>query len=369
MGTVHVDLSLRMSSEGTGIGESRFENVEDLQPNKEVKGYVKNVTPKGCFIMLSKNLDAKILLGNLSDGYVQDPAKEFPVGKLVTGKILSVEPLSKRVEVTLKVADKNSTRQSESGDMSSLHIGDVIKGRIKRVESFGLFIVIDNTNLVGLCHVSEISDSRIKDIDEKFRAGQRVTAKILKVDAERHRISLGMKASYFEDEDHEVSTSSHDSGEEMEADLDGDSVAKLRLGDDIPQSSNSDSELKLEEGSALDQVESRASVPPLEVVLDDMEEDDVAGQPDNTEIDPDNGGENLDEKSKRLAKRKAKEEKERHIRAAEQRLLEKDAPRTTDEFEKAVRTSPNSSFVWIKYMQFMLSMADVEGARSVAERY
>ena len=168
--------------------------------------------------------------------------------------------------------------------MSSLHIGDVVNGRIKRVESFGLFIVIDDTNLTGLCHVSEISDNLIKNIDEKFRAGQRVTLKILKLDVERHRISLGMKASYFEGEDHEVSISSHDSSKEMEADLDDDSVAKLQLEDDIPQSSNSDSELVLEDGSAIVHVESRASVPPLEVVLDDMEEEDVAGQPDNLSL-------------------------------------------------------------------------------------
>lgn len=49
-------------------------------------------------------------------------------------------------------------------------------------------------------------------------------------------------------------------------------------------------------------------------------------------------------------------------------MLEKDAPRTPDEFERLVRSSPNSSFVWIKYMAFMLSMADVEKARSIAER-
>lgn len=50
------------------------------------QGYVKNVTPKGCFIMLSRNVDAKILLSNLSDGYVKDLENEFPVGRLVIGK-------------------------------------------------------------------------------------------------------------------------------------------------------------------------------------------------------------------------------------------------------------------------------------------
>jgi rRNA biogenesis protein RRP5 len=61
--------------------------------------------------------------------------------------------------------------------------------------------------------------------------------------------------------------------------------------------------------------------------------------------------------------------REQEIRAAEERLLENDIPRTADEFEKLVRSSPNSSFVWIKYMAFALSIADVEKARSIAERY
>ena len=60
--------------------------------------------------------------------------------------------------------------------------------------------------------------------------------------------------------------------------------------------------------------------------------------------------------------------REREIRASEERLLEKDVPRSADEFEKLVRCSPYS-FVWIKYMAFMLSLADVENARSIAERY
>jgi len=61
--------------------------------------------------------------------------------------------------------------------------------------------------------------------------------------------------------------------------------------------------------------------------------------------------------------------REKQIRAAEERLLEEDVPRTTDEFEKLIRSSPNSSFIWINYMDFMISMADVEKARSIAERY
>lgn len=60
--------------------------------------------------------------------------------------------------------------------------------------------------------------------------------------------------------------------------------------------------------------------------------------------------------------------REAEICASEERRLQQDVPRTEDEFERLVRSSPNSSFLWIKYMAFMLSLADVEKARSIAER-
>lgn len=47
---------------------------------------MKDISSKGCFIMLSRKIDAKVLLSNLSDGYVERPENDFPVGKLVNGK-------------------------------------------------------------------------------------------------------------------------------------------------------------------------------------------------------------------------------------------------------------------------------------------
>ncbi|KAF3341557.1 protein RRP5 [Carex littledalei] len=59
---------------------------------------------------------------------------------------------------------------------------------------------------------------------------------------------------------------------------------------------------------------------------------------------------------------------ELEISAAEERSLKKDVPKSEEEFEKLVRSSPNSSCVWINYMAFMLDVADVGKARSIAER-
>ncbi|KAK7848536.1 rrna biogenesis protein rrp5 [Quercus suber] len=379
-GTTHVDLSLRFSLDGTPSQSSaeisntlhpackHVEQIEELHPNMVVQGYVKNVTSKGCFILLSRKIDAKILLSNLSDGFVDNPEKDFPVGKLLIGRVLSVEPLSKRVEVTLKTLGASRARKSEINDLRTLHVGDIISGRIKRIESYGLFITIDNTNLVGLCHVSELSNDHIDNIETKYRVGESVTAKILKVDEQRHRISLGMKNAYIEDNDDIELPSKQESDE---ATRENGSIDDTRLvtfpGSSLIGLQNMDIEGENGDCLVLAQVESRASIPPLEVSLDDIDQPDMDNLVSSNQAQIDEA-DTINEKNKRRPKKKAKEEREQEIRAAEERLLENDIPRTADEFEKLVRSSPNSSFVWIKYMAFMLSMADVEKARSIAER-
>lgn len=355
-GTVHVDLSLRSF---VNPQSNRYEKIEDLHPNMTIEGYVKNVTPKGCFIMLSRKLDAKILISNLSDDFVSKPEQEFPIGKLVSGRVVSLEPLSKRIEVTLRSTSGTKSQNSDIGDFSSLNVGEIISGRVKRIESFGLFIAIDQSKLVGLCHVSELPEGHSEDIETKYKIREKVKAKILKVDEERQRISLGMKASYFDNQTQEIHNSDADSDSDSESD------------NPIPTETPPESLIPFSNGKhpALAEVESRASVLPLEVTLDE-EADESPMEDEQAQIpEPldDKKPEKNENKSKRT-KKKETDEREREIRAAEERLLQKDVPRTADDYEKLIRTSPNSSFIWIKYMAFFLSLNEVEKARSMAER-
>ncbi|KAK8947319.1 hypothetical protein KSP39_PZI006890 [Platanthera zijinensis] len=352
-GFIHADLSLRSSLTSTpelvkdkDPSNQRFEKIEEVCPNMEVHGYVKNVTSRGCFIMLSRKLDARILVANLSDGFVENPDKEFPVGKAVHGRVLSVELSSKRVDVTLKENIDSQLPKPDACSFSSVHVGSVVSGHIRRVESFGLFIAIDGTNLVGLCHISELSDDDIDHIETKYRASERVVAKILKIDEERKRIALGMKKSHFEDA--------------KVAEITGDSVTINCPSPALKQDDDGGV-------SVLSRVESRASVLPLPVSLDYLEDTHMEGVISASQDDANEVMEIAKKKDRHL-KRKEKQERELEIRAYEERCLQNDVPQTVDDFEKLVRSSPNSSFFWIKYMEFVLGETNIEKARSIAER-
>ncbi|KAI3863191.1 hypothetical protein MKW92_044758 [Papaver armeniacum] len=106
---------------------------------------------------------------------------------------------------------------------------------------------------------------------------------------------------------------------------------------------------------------------PLKITLDDID-DSRSDNIKNGIMEHINEEDPKAEKNKRPVKNKAKEERELQVSAAEQRLLQKGIPMTADEFEKFVRSSPNSSFVWIKYMAFLVFLSDIGKARSIAER-
>lgn len=358
-GSLRVDLSLRSSNLCTNSSNSglfddlatrtpRIEKIKDLLPGMEIKGYVKNVNSKGCFIMLSRMLDARITLSNLSDEYIENPQKNFPVGILVHGRVLSMDPSSGRVEASLRKSTGSKLEKPDDISYSDLHVGDIIDGRVKRVESYGLFVTIQSSELVGLCHVSELSDEPVLDINSCYKAGDIVKVKILKIDEKRHRVSLGMKKSYF----------------------DSDPIAGTNDDEITPMDIRIAPQMAGHHNRALvhPKAEPRASVLPLQVSLDESEGSDIEDNNYNKSHVTANGTEATAKKSDKRLKKEGRKQRELEISALEERALQGDIPQTPDDFEKFVRSSPNSSFVWIKYMAHLLDLADVEKARAVAER-
>lgn len=390
-GSIQIDLSLRHSLLGShatqGVTDPprypaicAIEKLDDLTVDMNVQGFVKSVTKKGCFVTLSRHVDARILISNLSEDFIDDPASAFPPGKLVKGRIISIEPLSGRVDMSLRRSFiKEATEDLKAQMMKDIRVGDLISGVIRRVEKFGLFILMNTNGLVGLCHISEISDNYIKNLEEIYKVGDKVRAKVLKIDKDKNRVSLGMKEAHLKILRSEDSTViEKELGFEVENELQlppdfqsEDPSEILNANDNASQDKEKNMEhTKFTGASRPETSEIEYLVPPLDVVLekDDMlfaEEDKVETEEISLSVE---NSEDLSRLSKR-AKKRLKNEREAAIRAVEQKRLEGDeAPDSAEDFEKLVHASPSSSFVWIKYMAFMLSLADVDKARSIAER-
>ena len=92
--------------------------------------------------------------------------------EFIPRSVLSPSPgllswLACRVEMTLK--ERQGGGWTDMGDLKK---GDVVKGRIKRLEPFGAFVELHNSTLTGLAHISEVSDDFIKTLEDSFRVGQ-----------------------------------------------------------------------------------------------------------------------------------------------------------------------------------------------------
>ena len=73
-------------------------------------------------------------------------------------------------------------------------------------------------------------------------------------------------------------------------------------------------------------------------------------------------------KTSKRAKKREREAREESVRKAEHSRLDASSPSSIDDFERLALASPNSSFVWIRYMAFLLNMSEVAKARALAER-
>ncbi|KAG0628431.1 hypothetical protein M758_1G025900 [Ceratodon purpureus] len=421
-GKTQIDLTLRKSLGGLAAanlregdtdtdGSSKVVNmysIKDLKKDLEVQGFVKSATSKGCFVTLAPNVDARVLISNLSNSFVKEPAESFPPGKLVTGRILSVEPLSGRVEMSLKGPSekKKPTSNILGRRFGDFKEGEVVFGTIKRIEKFGMFVTVEQSSVVGMCHVSEIADHYVKDIDKHYKVGDRVRARVVKIDTANERISLGLKESYFPETEKLVEPVSEEDGMEITNEQETnvtfvDDAEESQEDDEDDEDDENEDEEKLVElqGAQSDDEESEdESEEENGIDLDDLDEDDeeendseddipetgaatLVAPPLEVELEeesrPGNDSEEEEEdeesedakKLTKRAKKRLKEQREAEITAAEEKRLKGDqAPETVDEFEALVRTSPNSSLVWIKYMAFLVQLADVDKARAIAER-
>ncbi len=162
----------------------RLELLSRLQPGDTVRGTVTNVLPFGVFVDLG-GVEGLIHVSELSWGRVRHPADVVRCGEELEVKVLSVDPDTCKVALSLK----DLLPDPWDGVETRYHIGQLVEGTVTNVVKFGAFVELEE-GLEGLIHISEIGDM---DPVEALQEGERVRARIIHIDAVSRRLGLSLR--------------------------------------------------------------------------------------------------------------------------------------------------------------------------------
>jgi small subunit ribosomal protein S1 len=162
--------------------------LRNLNPGTCVVGIVTNITDFGIFVDLG-GVEGLVHVSEISWGRVQHPAEVISLGQKVDVYVINVDPKRARVALSLKRLHPNPWETAES----RYSPGQVTEAVITSIVPFGAFARLEE-GLDGLIHVSEINpiDGEQRMVD-CVQEGQRVTVRILHVDASKQRLGLSLK--------------------------------------------------------------------------------------------------------------------------------------------------------------------------------
>ncbi|KAF3010122.1 rRNA bioproteinsis protein rrp5 [Neopestalotiopsis sp. 37M] len=359
----------RVLNSSSKVQDKEISKISQLNVGDIIRGFVKHVSDKGVFVALGGDLTAMVKISDLSDRFLKEWKDSFQIDQLVKGRITSIDSALGHIQMSLKssVVDKDFVPLLGYQD---LRVGQIITGKVRKVEEFGAFILVDGTaNVSGLCHRSELAEKAIDDARKLLNEGDAVKAIILKLDAQKKRINFGLKPSYFEDEDTDMS--------------DEDDAGAALVSDDDDDEEEEDDE---EEG---DEDMSDADSGVLITGTDNMSDEDSDEEDEDVEM-TDKAGEEvegldaggfdwdadaLDKKRSAdaangdsAAQDKKKKRKKAQTEADHSGDLDAFGPRTAADYEQLLNRKPNSSELWIQYMAYQMQASELTGARKVVER-
>ena len=155
-----------------------------------VFGKVTNIADYGCFVEIEDGVEGLVHVSEMDwTSKNVNPAKIVALGDEVEVMVLDIDEERRRISLGIKQCQSNPWDEFAS----SYDKGSKVKGQIKSITDFGIFIGLDG-GIDGLVHLSDISwSSTGEEAIRNFKKGEEIEAIVLAVDAERERISLGIK--------------------------------------------------------------------------------------------------------------------------------------------------------------------------------
>ena len=175
---------------------------ERFPAGTRVHGKVVGVTDYGAFVQIEPGVEGLVHVSEMSwSKHVKHPSKIVKADDEVDVVVLDLKTDQRRISLGLKQLLPDPWEAAAQ----KYPVGAIVNGRIRNLAEFGAFVELEE-GMEGLIHISDVSwTERIKHPSEKFKKGEAIEAKVLKVDSQNRRLSLGIKqlndiwANWFKD--------------------------------------------------------------------------------------------------------------------------------------------------------------------------
>lgn len=168
-----------------------WDSVQDKYPiGTEVQGKVVSLTNYGAFIEIEEGVEGLIHVSEMSwTKKVRQPSTVVAMGDIITAVIKELDTEQRRISLSMKESMPNPWREVAERNPA----GTVVHGKIRNITDFGIFVGLDE-GIDGLVHVSDMSWSqRQRNPNELYKKGDEIDVKILNIDVDNQRLSLGIK--------------------------------------------------------------------------------------------------------------------------------------------------------------------------------
>lgn len=171
------------------VAIENYKELEAIMESKELISVKITRAVNGGVIAAYKEITGFIPMSQLSDKYIEN-AEEF-IGQTFDVRVIRVDTKRNRAVFSRKSVLLEEKRKAVEEIWQNLNVGDVVEGKVMRFTDYGAFV--DIGGLDGLLHISEISWGKLKRPEDVLKIGDIINVKILSLNEEKGKISLGLK--------------------------------------------------------------------------------------------------------------------------------------------------------------------------------
>lgn len=180
-----ISLGIKQTQENPWAGYIASQKV-----GTEIEGEIRNITEFGLFVGLNDEIDGMVHLSDISwEDQSEDVLKNFKKGDKVKAKILDMDADKERVALGIKQLSEDPFK----GAMEGVAKGAVVTGTITEIENGGVKVDINDT-VKGYIKKADLSSERSEQRPDRFAVGEKVDAKVIKIDAKSKEVTLSIKA-------------------------------------------------------------------------------------------------------------------------------------------------------------------------------